>query len=115
MHIVDVYPTFAGLAGTELGKNKPLDGVDVWPMISDGKPSPRDEVVYNVEPYRAAVRKGDWKLVWTTILPPMVELFDLSKDPSKSINLAEQIRTKSKNCRQGSSNWRSRQHLRYSF
>ncbi len=90
MHIVDMYPTFVGLAGTQLGKNKPLDGVDVWSTISDGKPSPREEMVYNVEPYRAGVRKENWKLVWTTLLPPRVELFDLSKDPFESTNLAEQ-------------------------
>jgi arylsulfatase I/J len=90
MHIVDIYPTLSGLAGTQLGKNKPLDGVDVWPTISEGKPSARDDLVYNVEPYRAAVRKGNWKLVWTTLLPPKIELFDLSKDPSESTNLAEQ-------------------------
>ena len=90
MHIVDIYPTLGGLAGTQLGKNKPLDGVDVWPSISEGKPSARDDLVYNVEPYRAAVRKGNWKLVWTTLLPPKIELFDLSKDPSESTNLAEQ-------------------------
>jgi arylsulfatase I/J len=90
MHIVDMYPTIAGLAGAQLGKNKPLDGIDVWPTISEGKASPRDEMVYNVEPYRAGFRKGNWKLVWTTLLPPKVELFDLSKDPSESTNLAEQ-------------------------
>lgn len=89
MHMVDIYPTLAGLAGAQLGKNKPFDGVDVWPAISEGKPSPRDEMVYNVEPYRAAVRKGKWKLVWTTLLPPRIELFDLSKDPSESTNLAD--------------------------
>ena len=83
IHIVDIYPTLAGLAGAELGKNKPLDGVDVWQTISQGRPSPRVDVVYNVEPYRAGVRKGDWKLVWTTLLPTHVELFDLSKDPSE--------------------------------
>ncbi|MBV8428596.1 MAG: sulfatase, partial [Hyphomicrobiales bacterium] len=44
----------------------------------------------NVEPYRAGVRKGDWKLVWTALLPPSVELFDLSKDASEKTNLAEQ-------------------------
>jgi hypothetical protein len=27
--------------------------------------------------------KGDWKLVWTTLLPTSTGLFDLSKDPSK--------------------------------
>ena len=50
----------------------------------------RTEVVYNVEPYRAAVREGDWKLVWTTLLPPTIELFDLGKDVSKSKNLADE-------------------------
>ncbi len=89
MHIVDIYPTFVGLAGTELGKNKTLDGIDTWKTISEGKPSPRDTMVYNVEPYRAGVRKGNWKLVWTTLLPPKIELFDLSKDISELTNVAD--------------------------
>jgi len=90
MHIVDMYPTFAALAGADLGRTKPLDGIDVWSTISDGKPSPRDAMVYNVEPYRAGVRQGNWKLVWTTLLPTRVELFDLSKDVAETTNLADQ-------------------------
>ncbi len=89
IHIVDIYPTLAGLADAKFGDNKPLDGVNVWPTISEGMPDPREEVVYNVEPYRAAVREGNWKLVWTTLLPTTIELFDLSKDPYESTNLAE--------------------------
>jgi arylsulfatase A-like enzyme len=96
IHIVDMYPTFAGLAGADFGKSKPLDGVDVWATISEGKPSPRQAMVYNVEPYRAGVRKGNWKLVWTTLLPPRVELFDLSKDISETTNLAGQNPDKTK-------------------
>ena len=34
IHVVDMYPTLAGLAGAKLGKNKPLDGLNVWPMRS---------------------------------------------------------------------------------
>lgn len=89
MHVVDMFPTFAGLAGAEERGEKPLDGVDVWPTISTGAPSPREEIVYNIEPYRAGLREGDWKLVWTALLPPKVELFDLATDPGETTNLAE--------------------------
>jgi arylsulfatase A-like enzyme len=88
IHAVDLYPTIAALAGASTAKSKPLDGLDVWDTISQGKPSPRTEIVYNVEPFRAAVREGDWKLVWKTLLPSRVELFDLSRDPSEKNNLA---------------------------
>ena len=89
IHMVDMYTTLAGIAGAPLGKSKPLDGLDVWPTIAEGKPSPRDEVVYNIGPFLAAVRQGDWKLVWQTALPSRIELFNLADDPSEKANLAE--------------------------
>ncbi|TIU35733.1 MAG: arylsulfatase [Mesorhizobium sp.] len=90
MHVVDMYPTLAGLAGAKLEKNKPLDGMDMWPALGEGKPSPRTEVVYNIEPMDGAVRQGDWKLVWKAALPQKIELFDLSKDDKETNNLADQ-------------------------
>lgn len=88
IHAVDIYPTLAALAGASTAKCKPLDGVNVWDTIAQGKPSPRSEIVYNIEPFRAALRQGEWKLIWRTTLPSSVDLYDLSKDPSEQNNLA---------------------------
>jgi arylsulfatase A-like enzyme len=89
IHIVDMFPTLAGLAGAPAGKGKPLDGMNVWPAISEGKPSPRTEVVYDIEPFRAALRQGNLKLVWRVVLPSQVELFDLATDPGEKTNIAD--------------------------
>jgi arylsulfatase A-like enzyme len=89
VHVVDMFPTLAALAGAGGKKEKPLDGLDVWATISEGKPSPRQEIVYNVEPFRGGVRRGDWKLVWRTPLPSALELYNLAEDPSEKNNVAE--------------------------
>jgi len=61
---IDV-PSFtdARLAGADTARAKALDGLDVWATLAEGKASPRTEVVYGVEPFRSALRVGDWKLV----------------------------------------------------
>jgi arylsulfatase A-like enzyme len=88
VHAVDMFPTFANLAGASTAKSKPLDGVDVWDAIARGNPSPRTELVYNIEPFRGAVRQGEWKLIWRTLLPSSVELYNLAQDPSETKNVA---------------------------
>ncbi len=88
VHAVDTFTTLAKLAGASTAKCKPLDGVDMWPTISEGRPSPRSEIVYNVEPFRGAVRQGDWKLIWRTMLPSSVDLYNLAEDPSEKNNVA---------------------------
>jgi arylsulfatase A-like enzyme len=34
MSLLDLYPTFAGLAGVKLDASEPLDGQDIWPLVS---------------------------------------------------------------------------------
>ncbi len=88
IHGVDLFTTFAGLAGASTEGCKPLDGVDVWSTVATGADSPRKEIVYNIEPFRGAVRQGDWKLIWRTMLPSSVDLYHLAEDPSEEKNLA---------------------------
>lgn len=88
IHAVDMFPTLAALAGASTAKSKPLDGVNVWETIAEGKPSARTEFFYNVEPFRGGIRQGDWKLIWRTVLPTGVELYNLAEDPYEKNNVA---------------------------
>jgi arylsulfatase A-like enzyme len=63
MHAVDWFPTLVKLAGGSLEQKLPLDGRDVWPMITHGAKSPHEAILLVSSPTRAAVRMGDWKLL----------------------------------------------------
>ncbi|HKM74641.1 MAG TPA: arylsulfatase [Stellaceae bacterium] len=90
LHMVDVMPTLLALAGGKGSPDHPMDGRDMWPTLAQGKPSPNEDVLINVEAFRGAVRKGDWKLVKIALLPGKTELFDLARDPGETTNVAEQ-------------------------
>ncbi|MEY8841620.1 arylsulfatase [Cribrihabitans sp. XS_ASV171] len=88
MHVVDMLPTLAGVAGAEVTGTQPLDGLDVWQTIATGAPSPRSEIVYNVEMFRGALRDGDWKLFYRAPLPSARMLFNLADDPNETTDRA---------------------------
>jgi arylsulfatase A-like enzyme len=91
LHMVDIMPTAMVLAGAPANPtDRPLDGVDLWATLATGQGSTHDDILVNVEAFRGAVIKGQWKLVKIALLPGKTELFDLSTDPGEKHNVAEQ-------------------------
>jgi arylsulfatase A-like enzyme len=106
-HMVDWYPTLLKLTGASLKQNLPLDGKDIWPCITENKPSPRNEILMNTTPTAGALRVGDWKIVLheskegasatkpkkkknkrASASETSIELFNLAEDPFEKKNLA---------------------------
>ena len=88
IHVVDMYPTLVGLAAGKLDKSKAAR----WPrcLVDDRR---RGALAAHgsrlqLEPFRAGVREGDWKLIWRTPLPAAVELYNIAEEPSEKNNVA---------------------------
>ncbi|NEP04078.1 MAG: arylsulfatase [Okeania sp. SIO2G4] len=90
LHHVDIMPTLLALAGVEGSPGHPFDGKNAWATIAEGALSPHEDILINVEAYRGAIRKGNWKLIKYATLPGKTELFDLSQDKKEQNNVAWQ-------------------------
>ncbi len=88
LDMVDVMPTLLALAGAKGSPDHPFDGKDMWATIADGAPTPHDDILINVEAFRGAVRKGDWKLIKIALLPGKTQLFNLAKDPGETTDVS---------------------------
>ncbi|RYD49440.1 MAG: sulfatase [Verrucomicrobiaceae bacterium] len=100
VHVMDLFTTSLAAAGAPLPAN--VDGVDLVPHLTGGKPGPPHAQlcwIYNdhkewripgrdtnfARPLRA-IREGDWKLIIEGNNP--AELYSLDKDPGEARNLA---------------------------
>tara|TARA_R110002012_G_scaffold283304_1_gene473500 strand:- start:13249 stop:14598 length:1350 start_codon:yes stop_codon:yes gene_type:complete len=88
----DVLPTFADLTGTMVAPE--IDGISFLPtLLNRGNQQSHDYLYWEFHELdgRQAVRKDNWKLVkYGVKTNPKYFLFDLAKDPSETINLAEE-------------------------
>lgn len=120
LHIVDWFPTLVTLAGGSLRGKPSLDGRDIWPCLTEGRPSPHDAILLNTTPSTGAIRMGDWKLVFNggvdandlgeskgskaggkpqKAAGSTIELFNLAEDPYERKNLAAEHPEKVKELR----------------
>ena len=87
---IDLFPTFAALAGVELDPARTIDGVDLSGILhSDSAPSPVPSFFYYSHHVLEAVRVGDWKLFLQRSNTPVKELYHLREDIGESCNLHE--------------------------
>jgi arylsulfatase A-like enzyme len=103
MHVIDWYPTLVRLAGGSLEQKLPVDGKDVWPMLTANAPSPHESILCVQSPTRSALRMGDWKLIRfdeaaagagrpknrKNVTSGTLELYNLANDSGETTNLAE--------------------------
>jgi arylsulfatase A-like enzyme len=85
---MDLFPTFAKLAGAELSALPRLDGIDLMPLLEGGKPG-TGRTLHWLFGDTWAVREGPWKLIGKGAEASF--LADLDADPAeKSNRLGEQ-------------------------
>ena len=111
---MDLFPTFAALAGVPLPADRVLDGRDLGPLLLRGEPLPPRPLFHYFGYQAQAVREGKWKLfvaaaerpsprppsLWWEHQPNLFErqhrllaapeLYDLSSDIGEKQNVAAQ-------------------------
>lgn len=84
---IDIMPTVLAAAGGKMPDDRPVDGVNLLPFLTD-KPQAQPEraLFWRDGPYRA-MRDRQWKLI--SAEPPAKDwLFNLASDPTEKVNLA---------------------------
>ncbi|WP_144208222.1 sulfatase-like hydrolase/transferase [Shewanella donghaensis] len=87
---LDLYPTFAALAGVEIPTGKRLDGKDIWSAFSANENPHQDELFYVLRHRKgfsdAAVRRNEWKAVKHGNKP--WQLFNVETDLNETKDLS---------------------------
>lgn len=94
---IDFLPTFAALAGFEVPRDRPIDGIDQTDLLLGNRDTGRDYFYF----HNAGVRKGDWKYLKSDAhfhgyavddaREPIEELYNLESDLGERTNLAKKF------------------------
>lgn len=87
MHVVDWFPTIAGLVGYQPEADLKWDGVNQWPALTDAASNPAPRTIYIAMKGGQALRHGDWKLIVTGKQSP--QLFNIAADPYEKEEVAK--------------------------
>lgn len=85
---LDIAPTFVALAGGSIDPKDELDGVNIYPYITEEITGNPHEILMWRFTISAGMRKGNWKLVRLPDRLPM--LYNIDKDPSEQHNVASE-------------------------
>ena len=104
---LDIMPTVCAIVGAKLPENRAYDGKNILPVINEQSTKPlHDELFWDGNQNRWAVRHGDWKLV--SPKKDTYELYNLSEDlGEKKNNLAEQYSDKANLLKSKYEDWRN--------
>ena len=117
---IDLYPTLISLAGGQLPDDRPIDGKDIFPLLTGSNISPHEALFLFNRDRIAGVRSGQWKLVVETryraalnsfehssYYGPDGLLFDLRNDPGETYSftreypeIVQRMRTHLQNARE---------------
>ncbi|MDT0551850.1 sulfatase-like hydrolase/transferase [Urechidicola vernalis] len=85
---LDLTPTFVALAGGSIDEEDKLDGINIYPYITQKiNGNPHETLMWRFT-ISAGIRKGNWKLVRLPDRLPL--LFNIDKDPSEQHNVASE-------------------------
>lgn len=96
VHVVDLFPTLAGIAGLQVSQDRPIDGVDQSAfLLGREEKSAREGFVYYIKNELRAAKWRDWKMhvVWEVepnVGPNHLEtpyVFNLMQDPKEETDV----------------------------
>lgn len=95
----DLFPTFLGLAGGQLAKDREYDGRNIYPILTQKAVEQDGVIYYYTRDQLCAIRKGAWKIIFNnaeiyknqTPAPALTSpaLYNLDQDPSERYDVSK--------------------------